>query len=140
LELDRDLASIQEVRNLTATARKAQVELAQLDQRAIDEIVLRMTQAAEKNAEALARMAVEDTGFGVLKDKIVKNLFASRTVYESIRDVRSIGIIGENKEKKIVEAAVPVGVVAGLVPSTTPTSTTIFISLISVLAGIAIIF
>ena len=140
MELDRDLASIQEVRNLTATARKAQAELAQLDQRAIDEIVLRMTQAAEKNAETLARMAVEDTGFGVVKDKTVKNLFASRTVYESIRDVRSIGIIGENKEKKIVEAAVPVGVVAGLVPSTNPTSTTIFKSLISVKAGNAIIF
>ncbi|MEA4928169.1 MAG: acetaldehyde dehydrogenase (acetylating) [Candidatus Limiplasma sp.] len=140
MELDRDLASIQEVRDLTATARKAQATLATLSQQQIDTIVLRMTEAAEKNAEALARMAVEDTGFGVLQDKVVKNLFASRTVYESIRTVKSIGIIGENREKHLLEAAVPVGVVAGLVPSTNPTSTTIFKSLISVKAGNAIIF
>ena len=140
MELDKDLASVQEVRNLVATARKAQAELARLDQGRIDAIVLAMTEAAEKNAEALARMAVEDTGFGVVGDKVTKNRFASRTVYESIRDVKSIGVIREDREKKIWEAAVPVGVVAGLVPSTNPTSTTIFKSLISVKAGNAIVF
>jgi acetaldehyde dehydrogenase (acetylating) len=140
VELDRDLASVQEVRNLVAAAKKAQAELMRLDQRQIDAIVLAMTEAAERNAEALARMAVEDTGFGVVRDKVTKNLFASRTVYESIRDVKSIGVIREDREKRIWEAAVPVGVVAGLVPSTNPTSTVIFKSLISVKAGNAIVF
>lgn len=140
MELDRDLASVQEVRNLVAAAKKAQAELMRLDQRRIDNIVLAMTEAAERNAEALAKMAVEDTGFGVVRDKVTKNLFASRTVYESIRDVKSIGVIREDREKRIWEAAVPVGVVAGLVPSTNPTSTVIFKSLISVKAGNAIVF
>lgn len=140
MELDRDLASIQEVRNLASAAKKAQSELALLDQRQIDAIVLAMTEAAEKSAGHLARMAVEETGFGVVEDKVTKNFFASRTVYESIRDVKSIGIIGEDSEKKIVLAAVPVGVVAGLIPSTNPTSTTIFKALISVKAGNAVIF
>lgn len=140
MELDRDLASVQEVRNLVAVAEKAQAELMRLDQRRIDNIVLAMTEAAERNAEALAKMAVEDTGFGVVRDKVTKNLFASRTVYESIRDVKSIGVIREDREKRIWEAAVPVGVVAGLVPSTNPTSTVIFKSLISVKAGNAIVF
>ena len=140
MELDRDLASVQEVRNLVAVAKKAQAELMRLDQRRIDDIVLAMTEAAERNAEALAKMVVEDTGFGVVRDKVTKNLFASRTVYESIRDVKSIGVIREDREKRIWEAAVPVGVVAGLVPSTNPTSTVIFKSLISVKAGNAIVF
>lgn len=140
MELDRDLASIQEVRNLVAAAKKAQVQLALLDQQQIDAIVLAITQAAEENAEPLAKLAVEETGFGVLKDKIAKNIFASRTVYESIRDVKSIGIIGENKAKKVIEVAVPVGVVAGLIPSTSPTATTIFKALISIKAGNAVIF
>ena len=77
MELDRDLASVQEVRNLVAARKKAQAELMRLDQRQIDAIVLAMTEAAERNAEALARMAVEDTGFGVCADKVTKNLFAA---------------------------------------------------------------
>ena len=140
MELDKDLASVQEVRNLIAAAKNAQAELARLNQRQVDAIVLAMTEAAEKNAEWLAKLAVEDTGFGVVRDKVTKNRFASRTVYESIREVKSIGIIREDAEKQLWEAAVPVGVVAGLVPSTNPTSTTIFKSLISVKAGNAIVF
>ncbi|NLC32938.1 MAG: aldehyde dehydrogenase family protein, partial [Clostridiales bacterium] len=140
MELDRDLASIQEVRNLVANAKKAQELLALLSQEQIDAIVLSMKNAAEKSAEALAAMAVEDTVFGVLKDKIAKNIFASKTVYESISHIKTIGIIGENKDKKIIEVAVPVGVVAGLIPSTSPTATTIFKALITIKAGNAVIF
>lgn len=140
MPLDRDLASMQEVRDLVATAKAAQRQLAKLTQSQVDAIVLAMTCAAERNAELLAKMAVEDTGFGVVADKIVKNRFASRTVYESIKDVRSIGVIREDAENNLWEAAVPVGVVAGLVPSTNPTSTTIFKALIGIKAGNAVVF
>lgn len=139
LELDRDLASVQEVRNLVKAAKQAQAVLAQMDQTQVDRIVAAMSDAAAQAAPKLAKMAVEDTGFGVEKDKIVKNLFAARTVYESIRNEKTIGIIREDREKKMIEAAVPMGVVAALVPSTNPTSTTIFKSLISVKAGNALI-
>lgn len=140
MELDRDLASVQEVRSLVTAAKKAQASLALFSQEKVDQIVLAMSNAAQHHAAELAKMAVEETGFGVEKDKVVKNMFAGRTVYESIKDVKSIGIIRENREKKILEAAVPVGVVAGLVPSTNPTSTTIFKALISVKAGNAAVF
>ena len=139
MELDRDLASVQEVRNLVRRARRAQEELAEFDQQGVDRLVDAMARAAEQAAEPLARMAVSETGFGVEKDKITKNLFAARTVYASIKDEKTIGIINEIPGKKIMEAAVPMGVVAGLVPSTNPTSTAIFKALISVKAGNALI-
>ena len=139
MQLDRDLASIQEVRDLIRAAKTPLALLAEIIQRQVDDIVRAMSEAACRHARELAHMAVEETGFGVEGDKVTKNLFAGRTVYESIRDVRSIGIIGEDREKRILEAAVPVGVVAGLVPSTNPTSTTIFKALISVKAGNALI-
>ena len=139
MELDRDLASIQEVRNLVRKARAAQEALGQMDQGQVDRIVAAMARAAEDAAASLAKMAVSDTGFGVEKDKVTKNLFAAKTVYASIKDAKTIGIIREIPDKKMLEAAVPMGVVAGLVPSTNPTSTTIFKALISVKAGNALI-
>ena len=135
MELDRDLASIQEARDLVKKAKAAQAALAEMDQQQVDRIVASMASAAEKAAEKLARMAVSDTGFGKEKDKVVKNLFAARTVYQYIKDARTIGVIREDREKKLIEVAIPMGVVAGLVPSTNPTNTTIFKALISVKAG-----
>ena len=139
MELDKDLASIQEARDLVRKAKAAQAVLADMDQQQVDRIVEAMAHAAEGAARSLARMAVEDTGFGREEDKVVKNLFAARTVYGSIRDKKTIGVIHEDREKKMLEVAIPVGVVAGLVPSTNPTSTTIFKALISVKAGNALI-
>ena len=139
MELDKDLASIQEVRNLVKSARAAQEIIAGMSQAQVDKIVAAMASAAEQNAPRLAKMAVEETGFGVEKDKITKNLFAAKTVYSYIKDEKTVGIIRENREKKMLEAAVPMGVVAGLVPSTNPTSTTIFKALISVKAANALI-
>lgn len=135
MELDKDLASIQEARDLVKKAKAAQAVLAEMDQQQVDRIVASMASAAERSAQKLAQMAVADTGFGKESDKVIKNLFAARTVYESIRDKKTIGIIHEDAQKKMLEVAIPVGVVAGLVPSTNPTSTTIFKALISVKAG-----
>ncbi len=139
MELDKDLASIQEARNLVKKAKAAQAVLAEMDQQQVDRIVGAMAAAAEKAAEKLARMAVSDTGFGVEKDKVTKNLFAARTVYNYIKDAKTIGVIREDREKKLIEVAIPMGVVAGLVPSTNPTSTAIFKALICVKAGNALI-
>ena len=139
MELDKDLASIQEARNLVKKAKAAQAVLAEMDQQQVDRIVAAMAGAAERNAEKLAKMAVADTGFGKECDKITKNYFAARTIYNYIKNEKTIGIIREDKEKKLLEVAIPMGVVAGLVPSTNPTSTTIFKALISVKAGNALI-
>lgn len=137
--MDKDLASIQEARDLVKKAREAQKILAEMDQQQVDRIVAAMANAAADQAVKLAQMAVSDTGFGKESDKIIKNLFAARRVYEFIRNEKTIGLIREDHEKKMLEVAIPVGVVAGLVPSTNPTSTTIFKALISVKAGNALI-
>lgn len=135
-----DLKSIQEVRCLIKKAKQAQKIYSEFSQEKIDYVVKKVTEAGEKNAEKLAKLAVEETGFGKYEDKIIKNKFASRVVYDSIKDLKTIGIIKEDKEKKVTEIGTPVGVIAGLIPSTNPTSTAIYKSLISLKAGNAIIF
>lgn len=139
MPLDKDLASIQEVRDLVKKARGAQAILAEMSQQQVDAIVASMANAAAANAQKLAQMAVSDTGFGRECDKVVKNLFAARRVYQYIKDEKTVGIIREDREHKMLEVAVPVGIVAGLVPSTNPTSTAIFKALIAVKAGNALI-
>ena len=138
-QTDRDLASIAEARTLARTARQAQPLLAELSQEQIDQIVTAMADAVAPHAEAIARLAVEETGYGVVEDKIQKNLFASRQVYEFIRPMRTVGVIGRLEDKKVVEIAEPFGVVAAIVPSTNPTSTAIYKVLIALKARCPIV-
>ncbi len=138
--IDKDLISMQEVRDLVESAKEAQKELARMDQTQVDHIVRCIADAGVRNAERLARMAVEDTGFGKVKDKIVKNVFASRGVYEHIKDMKTVGEISRDDEKGLRVLAVPVGVIAGLIPSTNPTSTAFYKAEIAVKAGNAIVF
>lgn len=137
---DKDLLSVQEVRELVEKARIAQEELSKKDQKDVDILVASIAKAGVRNAKRLAVMAQEETGFGVAEDKVIKNVFASRGVYEYIKDMRTIGELGRDQEKKIRRLAVPVGVIAGLVPSTNPTSTALYKSLIAVKSGNAIVF
>lgn len=137
--LDKDLISLQETRNLIAKAKKAQEIYKTFSQEKVDSIVKAVAEAGEKEAVRLAKMAWEETGFGKWQDKVVKNTFGSRVVYENIKDLKTIGIINENKEKRYFEVGVPVGVVAGLIPSTNPTSTTMYKTLISLKAGNSIV-
>lgn len=137
--LDKDLYSIQETRDLIAKAKKAQEIFKTFTQEQVDRVVKAMAEAAEKEAVRLAKLANEETGFGKWEDKVIKNQFASRVVYENIKDVKTVGIINEDKENKILEVAVPVGIVAALVPSTNPTSTVIYKAMISVKAGNAVV-
>src|SRR5512134_146053 len=131
---DRDLASAQEARRLAQRAKQAAPHLAELTQEQIDRIVDAMASAVRPQAEALARLAVEETTFGVVEDKIQKNRFSSDRVYEFIRPMRTVGVIGRDDTKKVVEIAEPFGVVAAIVPSTNPTSTAIYKILIALKA------
>lgn len=137
---DKDLVSIQETRNLIAKAKKAQQQFGQFSQEQIDRVVKKMTEAAELAAEVLAKQAHEETGFGIWQDKVIKNKFASTTVYNHMKELKTVGILKDDHENRIMEVAVPVGIIAGLIPSTNPTSTTIYKALISLKAGNAIIF
>ena len=139
MEFDKDLQSIQEVRNLVAQAVAAQKELARMTQDQVDHICCEIANACIARAVPLARMAVEETGFGVWQDKVMKNLLGSQITWESIRDMKTIGVIREDEGDGIMEIGVPMGVVAALIPSTNPTSTTMYKTLISIKAGNAIV-
>ncbi|MBZ5642164.1 MAG: aldehyde dehydrogenase family protein [Acidobacteriia bacterium] len=136
---DRDLISIQQARELTARAADAQKKFSAFSQEQVDAIVEACAKAAADNAESLARSAVEETGFGNVPDKIIKNTLAAVNVPRAIRGMRTVGILREDREKGIVEAASPVGVVAAVIPSTNPTSTAIYKTLISIKAQNAIV-
>jgi hypothetical protein len=136
---DADLKSIGEARALARRAREAQAILAELDQPRIDAIVQAMAEAVTPHAEALARLAVEETGYGVAADKVQKNLFSSQQVYEFIRPMKTVGVVNRIDDRKIVEIAEPFGVVAAIVPSTNPTSTAIYKILIALKARCAIV-
>jgi len=131
---DTDLLSIQEARMMAENAHHAQRIWATATQQQVDRVCEAMAQAAFLGAERLGRMAAEETGFGVPEHKKLKNEFASKSVWESIRDIKTVGIVRQDEAKKIYEIAWPMGVVVGLIPSTNPTSTTINKILISVKA------
>ena len=134
-----DRRSAEEARRLAVRAHGAQSALAELGQEQIDRIVAAMAETAADHAEELAAAAVEETGFGVRADKVRKNLFAARTVYEFIRPMKTVGVLRRLDERRVVEIAEPFGVVAAVVPSTNPTSTAIYKLLIAMKARCAIV-
>ena len=139
MEFDRDLYSIQEVRNAVKAAKAAQAVYRTFDQAKVDGIVAKIAQACAANAEKLAKMAVEETGFGIWQDKVLKNLLGSSITYDYIKDMKTVGILCEDKEKGLMEIGVPMGVVAALIPSTNPTSTVMYKVLISLKSGNGIV-
>ena len=128
---DRDLESIQEARQLLKKAAEAQKTLENFSQNQIDAVVQACAEAARRGAEPLARLAVEETTYGVVADKVEKNLFAARDVFHAIENLKTVGIIREDQENGVVEIAVPAGVVVAIIPCTNPTSTAIFKALIA---------
>lgn len=137
---DYDLQSVQETRNLARQAKLAQTELAKYNSQQIDKIICNMVRVAEENAVSLARLAVEETGFGKVEDKTFKNQFASTELYKFIKPMQTIGIINDDQVNKIVEIAEPVGLLMGIVPSTNPTSTAIYKSIIAIKSRNGIVF
>ena len=138
MQLDKDLQARQEARDLAKQARAAQQELLFFSQEKLDAIVEAVAKAFESAAPELAQMAVEETGFGNVEDKITKNRFASRTVLEAIRPMKTVGLLRQTKG--LWEVGVPVGVIAAIIPSTNPTSTVCYTALIALKAGNPIIF
>ncbi|MGE8037305.1 aldehyde dehydrogenase family protein [Lysinibacillus sp. NPDC093692] len=128
---DKDLLAIQEMRDAVRHANIAQATYMQYSQQQVDHIVKAVADAAFKEAERLANMAVQETGMGVPNHKKMKNEVASRDVYEDIKDLKTVGVVGFDRMKKVTEIASPFGVIAGIVPTTNPTSTAIFKTLIS---------
>src|SRR3954468_19134643 len=138
-QTDRDLASIAEARSLARRAKAAAPALAESTQDQIDALIDAMAAAVTPQAEALARLATEETGYGVAADKVQKNLFASEKVYKFIRPMKTVGVIRRLDDRKVIEIAEPFGVVAAIVPSTNPTSTAIYKILISIKARCPIV-
>ncbi len=137
---DKDLRSIQQARDIARLGKIAANKIADYTEEQIDKILRNMVRVAEENAACLAQMAVEETGFGIAEDKTFKNHLASTILYDSIKDMKTIGVIREDKEKQLIELAEPVGLVMGIVPSTNPTSTAIFKAMISIKSRNAIVF
>ena len=123
MELDKDLLARQEARTLAKQAARAQEILGHMSQEKLDAMVEAAAAAFAKEAVSLAQMAVEETGFGNVPDKTVKNQFASQTVAAAVRGMKTVGLLREDAEHKLWEIGVPMGVIAAIVPSTNPTST-----------------
>lgn len=140
MRIDKDLMSIQEVRNLIQKAKEAQEILSTFSQEEIDKIVKAMAEEGMRAARWLAKVAVEETDIGDYEDKVIKNLFATKRVYDNIKDLKTVGIIYSDDVNRVYHIAEPVGVIAGLAPTTNPTSTALFKSLISIKARNAVIF
>lgn len=138
--MDKDLESIQEVRTLLKQAHDAQKILAKFNQKQIDDIVKVIAEAGYNNAEMLAKMACDETGFGKWEDKVIKNTFGSMSVYNAVRDIKTVGIIAEDREHKTIDIGTGVGVIAGIVPSTNPTSTVMYKAIIAIKGGNSIVF
>ncbi|MGA9997265.1 MAG: aldehyde dehydrogenase family protein, partial [Pyrinomonadaceae bacterium] len=137
MSVDKDLVSVQQARDLVEAAHRAQVELARFDQAKIDRICEAMSKAALREAARLGAMATEETGYGVPDDKREKNRFAAEDVWSYFKGLRTVGVVNESKD--VVEIASPRGVVAGIIPSTNPTSTAIFKILIAVKSRNAVV-
>jgi len=138
-ELDKDLESIQEARTLATQARDAQRKFLHATQTEVDRICAAMAQAAADAAVQLGKMASEETGYGVPEHKTLKNLLSSQLLWEAIKDIPTVGVIRSDPQKGTYDVAWPMGVVAALTPSTNPTSTTMFKTLIAVKAKNAIV-
>src|SRR4029077_16133730 len=136
---DKDLVSIQEVRTKVEKAYAASQKYRHYSQEQVDAIVERMAAAARGAAQRLAEMAVEETGYGNAKDKLAKNLLCAGLLPRRMRGMKTIGVIRELPEEKVIEIGVPVGVVAAILPTTNPTSTAIYKSLVSLKAGNAVV-
>lgn len=138
--IDNDLLSIQEARILVENAREAQRKLATFPQKKLDEIVQRMSEEIEKYLLELAKMSNEESEYGKWEDKYIKNHFVCEYLRKRLNGMKYIGVINDDKENRTMDVGVPMGVVIGFCPATSPVSTTIYKALIAIKSGNAIIF
>ena len=138
--MDKDLQSVQEARSLLKAAHEAWTKFEHFTEEQVERILLEMSKTGIAHAEPLAKIAVEETGYGTVEHKTLKNLFCADDVYRAIRPMKTVGIVNDDKEKKVFEVASPIGVIAAIIPSTNPTSTTIYKALIALKGRNAIVF
>ena len=123
--------STETLQKLIDNVRKAQKEFSTFSQEKVDKIFLAAAMAANKARIPLAKMAVEETGMGVIEDKVIKNNYAAEYIYNKYKDVKTCGVIEEDKAYGIRKVAEPIGLIAAVIPTTNPTSTAIFKTLVS---------
>ncbi len=123
--------SMESLQNLITNVKKAQKEFAKFSQEQVDKIFLAAAIAANQARVPLAKMAVEETGMGVVEDKVIKNNYAAEYIYNQYKDVKTCGVIEEDESYGIKKIAEPIGLIAAVIPTTNPTSTAIFKTLIS---------
>lgn len=140
MDFDKDLAARQQARELARQAEQAQNRLCEFSQEQLDRIVEAVAAAFSGEAVTLAEEAVQETGFGNIRDKTAKNRFASEKVLSAVKDMKTVGVLTRDAQKRLWEIGVPVGVIAAIVPSTNPTSTVCYKAIIALKAGCAIIF
>ncbi len=133
-DYDRDLQSIQEARILAEAAYEAQQKFFRFNQEQVDRICAAMADAAYRESERLGRLAAEETGYGIPRHKMLKNHLGSKYVWESIKNIKTVGVLSRDPVRGIIEIGWPMGVVAALSPSTNPTSTVMYKTLIAVKA------
>src|SRR2546426_2809589 len=138
--MDKDLESVQEARHLLQASHDAWLKFEDFAEDQVERILSEISRAAIANAEALARSAVDETGYGTVEHKTLKNLFCADDVYRAIRPMKTVGIVNEDKEKKVFEVASSIGPIAAIIPSTNPTSTTIYKALIALKGRNTIVF
>lgn len=136
---DQDLVSIQEVRSKVEKAHQAWQSYREFSQERVDAVVESMAARARENARVLAQMAVEETGMGNVEDKVAKNMLNADLLPRYIRGMKTVGLLREIPEQKVTEYGVPVGVVAAILPTTNPTSTAIYKSIVALKAGNAVV-
>jgi len=140
LKLGTTVSTVEDLEVLISKVTKAQKIFATFSQEKVDKIFKAASIAANRARIPLAKMAVAETGMGIVEDKVVKNHFASEYIYNKHKNAKTCGIISEDKLNGTKVVAEPLGVIAGVVPTTNPTSTAIFKSLISLKTRNAIIF
>lgn len=139
MQFDQDLLSIQEVRAKVTSAYEAWLQYRTFSQEQVDAIVESMAAAAREHALRLGELAASETGYGNAKDKYAKNMLAADLLPRAIRGMKTVGVIRELKDEQVTEIATPMGVVAAILPTTNPTSTAIYKTIISLKAGNAIV-
>ena len=131
--------SVEALEAAIARVRAAQRVFAAYTQEQVDKIFLAAATAANQARIPLAKLAVEETGMGVVEDKVIKNHYASEYIYNAYRDTKTCGVIEEDKAYGMKKIAEPIGVVAAVIPTTNPTSTAIFKTLLCLKTRNAII-
>ncbi len=134
------VTNVTELNDLVARVKKAQLEFANFSQEKVDAIFRAAALAAADARIPLAKLAVEESGMGIVEDKVIKNHFASEYIYNAYKDEKTCGILSEDLTYGTITIAEPIGIICGIVPTTNPTSTAIFKALISLKTRNGIIF